>query len=191
MHLINLQPHTAMLHFLSPDEWAAVGALGSWVAGIGSLLAVAVALWLSLRQTKSRIRVSVSKISCRTWSVDIANRGRHGFAYDAVSWSVRRGWKRKHFLIQMYHTAPPETKKLLILPGFDGSPTFQIAALVAKLDLTCKLNTLRVQVYTSSIREGGPTFKASRKFRVGTELVKEAKRRLEGSASDESPRLSP
>ena len=173
-----------MLDLLSANEWVAVGALGSWIAGIGSLLAVMVALWLSLRQTKMRMRVTVSKVDGHAWSVDIANRGRHGFAYDTVSWSVRRGWKRQHFLIQMYDTAPAEVKKILILPGFTGSPTFQIVALVAKLDLACKLDTLRVQVYTSSIREGGPSFKASRKFRVGSELVQEIQGRLKKSPSN-------
>jgi hypothetical protein len=44
----------ALLEIWSPPKWEAIEAVGTWVAAIGTLLAVVVALWLAQRDVRAR-----------------------------------------------------------------------------------------------------------------------------------------
>lgn len=156
---------------MTTHEWMA---LGTWFSGFATFAAVIVALWLGTRVTKIRLNAKITAgKQAHVWHVEVTNRGRRAIAFEAVGWSVVKCWRRQHFVVRMY-VPGDDAKKILILPGHMGSPSFNVLELVSRLmEIDADLRTLRFRVYASSTLEGEPSYRASRNFRPGCELLKE------------------
>ena len=103
--------HNACGMDFSTDQWIQiVNAAGTWVAGIGTLAAVIVSLWLARRSIRVRLEVR-----CRVYFVEygkpvqlvkciafrVANLGERAVAIEHVGWAVgrRKSVRRVYFEI--------------------------------------------------------------------------------------------
>lgn len=86
-------------------------AIGSWLAGIGTVGATAVALYLARRVEKLRLRIRVGLMEVvmgdgtpfqEHLGIDVTNAGERPVTINSVGWAVGKG-KRRRYAIQPFH----------------------------------------------------------------------------------------
>lgn len=87
-------------------------AIGSWLAGIGTITATVVALYLARRVEKVRLRVRVGLMQVvmgdgtpfqEHLGIDVTNAGERPVTINAIGWAVGKGKERK-FAVQPLHS---------------------------------------------------------------------------------------
>ena len=98
-----------------------IGALGTWVAGIGSLLAVVVALWLARRDSRVRLKCRATQImfvggkppSGWVLEVRVTNAGARRVVIDRIEWRSGHGRKAKRSFQLFSHSSSDRFPKAL------------------------------------------------------------------------------
>jgi len=95
------------------------GVIGTWVAGIGTVSAVIVSLWLAYHQGRARLIVNAghrliitqgSKVRPEYCVIKVVNRGNRPANITSIGWEAGRFKNKKHFV------------QALGTPGFDDVP---------------------------------------------------------------------
>ena len=143
-----------------------LGLAGSWIAGLGSLAAAVIALWLARR---------VNKVSLQSWvgirttfggggpqqdvvNFRVTNVGERPVTISTIGWCIGKG-KRRHYFIQMLSGVVGDhlPKKIehgetaTFIVSLSESPDFfeKFAKHVIDENYTNKLKTIRVLIHTS------------------------------------------
>jgi hypothetical protein len=142
-------------------------AFGTWVSGIGTIVAVITALYLARRVEKLRLQVRVGLMQVvmgdgtpfqEHLGIDVTNVGERPVTINAIGWAVGKGKKRKYAVQPLHgpHSAqcPIELtygKNAKFLVSFDVVPNWARDFGIGFIhDLSDKsLRTLVVQVQTS------------------------------------------
>lgn len=142
-------------------------AIGSWLAGIGTVAATVVALYLAKRVEKLRLRIRVGLMQVvmgdgtpiqEHLGIDVINAGERPVTINAIGWAVGKGKRRRYAIQPLYspHSAqcPIELaygKNANFLVSFDVMPNWATDFGTGFVqDLSEKhLKTLVVQVHTA------------------------------------------
>ena len=142
-------------------------AIGSWLAGVGTVAATVVALYLARRVEKLRLRICVGLMQVvmgdgtpfqEHLGIDVTNAGERPVTINAVGWAVGKGKRRKYAIqpLDSPHSAqcPIELaygKSAKFLVSFDVMPNWARDFGTGFVqDLSEKhLKTLIVQVHTA------------------------------------------
>lgn len=103
--------------------------IGTWVAGLGTVSAVIISLWLALHHNKIKLKVTAGHRLVITpgeedapefCSIHVVNVGVKPAKIISVSWRVGRGKNKRH-MIQSFNIQPYETVPKLLTEGEDVS----------------------------------------------------------------------
>ncbi len=141
-------------------------AIGSWLAGVGTIAATVVALYLARRVEKLRLRIRVGLMQVvigdgtpfqEHLGIDVTNAGERPVTINAVGWTVGKGKRRKYAIQPLHspHSAPcpielAHGKSAKFLVSFDVLPNWARdfgTGFVGDLSES-NLKTLVVQVQT-------------------------------------------
>ena len=143
-----------------------LGVAGSWIAGLGSLAAAVIALWLARR---------VSKVSLQSWvgirttfggsgpqqdvvSFSVTNVGERPVTISAIGWCFGKGKRRPYFIQMLSGVVGAHLPKKIehgetatFIVSLSESPDFfeKFAKHVIDENYTNKLKTIRAQIHTS------------------------------------------
>ena len=141
--------------------------IGNWLAGIGTLCAALVALWLARRSEKIDLMVNVDERLMvgegytehpRYLCIKIVNRGQRNMIINSIGWRV--GKKNKKYCLQLLDNSPYSSKLPIELPyGYEATylvSFFRKAEWLKNFsndfignDIERKIKSLYLQVFTS------------------------------------------
>lgn len=136
--------------------------LGTWVAGIGTFAAAAIALWLARRVEKIKLDAHVGLrlitgggITQEYLNISVTNHGERSVTIVSTGWRIGRG-KNKRFAIQLLSQSSPhqypkkieygETASFMV--NFSESPGW-MKDFSKRIILDQSIKTLRAQIHTS------------------------------------------
>ena len=139
------------------------GVVGTWFTGLGTFLAVAVALWVAFRAKKVKLKCSVglrtvmhgrSRTPCVVFSV--TNLGEGPVVVDGIGWVIGRG-KKKIMAEHMLGEIPSDRFPKKLNYGERGSFRVELSGrrtdwlqdFVEGVIKQHHLSSLRAQIYTS------------------------------------------
>ena len=105
---------------LDPEMIRLLAMIGNWVAGLGTIAAVGVSLWLALRSEKLRLRVKVDRVRVELEEIryvrdgqplsktvdrdriifSVTNRGSRTETIESVGWAHRKGLERASEIVR-------------------------------------------------------------------------------------------
>lgn len=163
---IFLAPQAILKCPMDENTFKYLSIIGSWLAGIGSLCAVVVALWLARRSEKidllinadERLMIGEGQVEHpRYLWIKIVNRGNRNVIINSIGW--RLGGKNKKYCIQLVNNAYSSSLPIELPFGHEATylvPFFGETDWLNKFSndfiggqITEKLRTLYIQAHTS------------------------------------------